>query len=310
MAQARAANRFLIWGERGWIAGQLKTHLTKLGKDVHSTAVRMQNQAEVHKELDKIKPTHVINCAGKTGRPNVDWCEDHKLETIESNVIGPLILIKACNERNIHLTNLATGCIYASQYNADRTEVTSPPFKEEDPANFGGSFYSFTKSRVEDVLKFFPDCLVLRLRMPVSDDLHGRSFVTKITKYPKVVNVPNSHSILHDLLPVIVALAEHRETGVLNFTNPGAISHNEVLSLYKEIIDPSYTWQNFTLEEQAKVIKADRSNCELDCGKLLAKVKQYVGEGYELEVPEIHDSYRRCFGRMKEGMQQKGGAAS
>jgi hypothetical protein len=23
-----------------------------------------------------------------TGRPNVDWCEDHKVETIRGNVIG------------------------------------------------------------------------------------------------------------------------------------------------------------------------------------------------------------------------------
>lgn len=25
------------------------------------------------------KPTHVMNCAGLTGRPNVDWCETHKV---------------------------------------------------------------------------------------------------------------------------------------------------------------------------------------------------------------------------------------
>lgn len=144
--------------------------------------------------------------------------------------------------------------------------------------------------------------------MPVSDDLHARNFVTKITRYSKVVDVPNSNSILHDLLPCVVALAEHNEVGVLNFTNPGAISHNEVLSLYKEIIDPSYTWQNFTLEEQAKVIKADRSNCELDAGKLMALVKRYQSEGCELEVPEVHEAYRRCFERMREGMQMREGA--
>lgn len=54
--------------------------------------------------------THVINCAGKTGRPNVDWCEDHKIETIESNVIGTLMLAQACWIRDIHLTVMATGC--------------------------------------------------------------------------------------------------------------------------------------------------------------------------------------------------------
>jgi hypothetical protein len=148
------------------------------------------------------------------------------------------------------------------------------------------------------MLKHYDGILILRLRMPVSDDLHPRSFVTKIKNYPKVVNVPNSHSIIHDLLPMVVALAEHKETGVLNFTNPGAISHNEVLELYREVVDPSYKWQNFTLEEQAKVIKADRSNCELDSGKLMEKVRQYQKEGLRVDVPEIHDSYRACFARM------------
>jgi 3,5-epimerase/4-reductase len=196
--------------------------------------------------------------------------------------------------------------IYMSTYSADRTKVLSLPFKETDNPNFGGSFYSYTKIRVEDILKHYPDTLILRVRMPVSDDLHPRSFVTKIKNYAKVVNVPNSHTILHDLLPMIVALAEHKETGVFNFTNPGAMSHNEVLEMYRDIVDPSYTWQNFSLEEQSKVIKADRSNCELDPGKLLEKVEQYRSEGYQVDVPEIHESYRMCFSRMNE--QSRAGA--
>lgn len=32
---------------------------------------------------------------------------------------------------------------------------------------------------------------MLRVRMPISDDLVARNFVTKITKYEKVVNIPN-----------------------------------------------------------------------------------------------------------------------
>lgn len=27
----------------------------------------------------QVKPTHVVNCAGKVGTPNVDWCETHKV---------------------------------------------------------------------------------------------------------------------------------------------------------------------------------------------------------------------------------------
>lgn len=143
-------------------------------------------------------------------------------------------------------------------------------------------------------MRHYGNCLILRLRMPVSDDLHPRNFVTKITKYERVVDIPNSNTILTDLLLASTLLAEHGEVGVYNFTNPGAISHNEVLTLFRDIVRPSFTWKNFTLEEQARVIKAGRSNCKLDTTKLTRKLKEY---GYE--VPEIHKAYRRCFERMK-----------
>jgi 3,5-epimerase/4-reductase len=143
-------------------------------------------------------------------------------------------------------------------------------------------------------MKYYKNCLILRLRMPVSDDLHPRSFVTKIAKYERVVDIPNSNTILHDLLPASVAMAEHKDTGVYNFTNPGAISHNEVLTLFRDIVRPSFTWKNFSLEEQAKVIKAGRSNCMLDTTKLTTKLKEY---GFD--IPEIHEAYRQCFERMK-----------
>jgi len=58
--------------------------------------------------------------------------------------------------------------------------------------------------------------------------------------------------------------AERNLTGIINFTNPGAISHNEMLELYKEYIDPNLTYHNFSVEEQAKVIVAPRSNNLLD----------------------------------------------
>lgn len=129
--------------------------------------------------------------------------------------------------------------------------------------------------------------------MPVSDDLHSRNFVTKITKYEKVVDVPNSNTILYDLLPASLLLAEHNETGVYNFTNPGAISHNEVLALFKKHVRPEFQWKNFTLEEQSKVIKAGRSNCKLDTTKLEKKLAKYG-----VTIPEIHDAYEQCFIRM------------
>jgi hypothetical protein len=75
-------------------------------------------------------------------------------------------------------------------------------------------------------------------------------------------------TVLHDLLPIAIDMAKRRLTGVWNFTNPGTISHNEILQLYKQHIDASFTWNNFSLEEQAKILRAGRSNNHL--GSLLS----------------------------------------
>jgi len=42
----------------------------------------------------------------------------------------------------------------------------------------------------------------------------------------------------------------------------------QILQLYKEYIDPEFTWANFTIEEQAKVIVAPRSNNLLDTDRV------------------------------------------
>lgn len=51
--------------------------------------------------------------------------------------------------------------------------------------------------------------------------------------------------------------------GVYNFTNPGAISHNEILHLYQLYIDPGFRYSNMTEAEQDLILKAKRSNNEL-----------------------------------------------
>lgn len=105
--------------------------------------------------------------------------------------------------------------------------------------------------------------------MPISSDLSNpRNFITKITRYDKVVNIPNSMTVLDELLPISIEMAKRNLTGIWNFTNPGVVSHNEILEMYRDYIDPGFSWKNFNLEEQAKVIVAPRSNNELDQTKL------------------------------------------
>jgi len=79
---------------------------------------------------------------------------------------------------------------------------------------------------------------------------------------------PQLHDVLDELLPISIEMAKRNLRGIWNFTNPGVVSHNEILEMYKEYVDPTFTYKNFSLEEQAKVIVAARSNNELDASKL------------------------------------------
>ncbi|GAX76745.1 hypothetical protein CEUSTIGMA_g4192.t1 [Chlamydomonas eustigma] len=257
---------FLIFGKSGWIGGLLGDLLKEKGAKFEFATARLEDRSAIIQDIERVKPTHVLNAAGLTGRPNVDWCETHKVETIRANVIGCLNLADVCMQREIHMTYYGTGCIF---HYDDSHPIGGPGFVESDAPNFTGSYYSHTKAIVENLLKEFPNVLTLRVRMPIVESLvYPRNFITKIIKYDRVVDIPNSMTVLPELLPYSIEMAKRRLTGIMNFTNPGVVSHNEILQMYKDYIDPEFEWKNFTLEEQAKVIVAPRSNNLLDTKRI------------------------------------------
>lgn len=70
--------RFLITGSGGWICTHLVNLLGAQGKSVHATNYRLEDSTRMNEIFDEVNPTHVINCAGRTGFPNVDWCEENR----------------------------------------------------------------------------------------------------------------------------------------------------------------------------------------------------------------------------------------
>ncbi len=288
--EASPVKTFLVFGGKtGWIGQKLVKLLNKKEYVAIPAESRLENREQIIREIEQIKPDCIINAAGVTGTPNVDWCEDHKQDTLRNNIIGALTLADICFQHNIHMINLGTGCIYA--YNKTHPMYSGIGYSETDAPNFTGSFYSKTKLMLDTLLQNYPNVLNLRLRMPISDDLHPRNFITKITRYKKVINIPNSMSILPDLLPLIPIMAERKLTGNYNFVNPGAISHNEILDLYKHYVDPTFTYQNFTVEEQNTILKAQRSNNQLDVSKLL---KEFPG------IPSIKTSMTNLMKKIKK----------
>lgn len=287
--------KYLIYGYTGWIGNKLSTLIQESDNIVIGSVSRMENRRDLLNEISMKKPDRVIVASGKTGTPNVDWCEDNKEETLVTNVIGILDIVDVCKKFGIHCTVFATGCIF--EYD-EKHKVGGIGFKEDDSPNFKDSYYSYTKGVVEELIRnsgYLDNTLILRIRMPISDKLEPKNFITKIVGYEKVINIPNSMSVLTDLLPISIKMSEVKETGIYNFTNPGVISHNDCLEYYKMFVDSEFEYTNFTVEEQDTILKSKRSNNFLSTTKL-----QTFCSKHNLELPGIHTSVRKILKNIKK----------
>lgn len=269
--------KFIVYGHKGWIGQQV---IDILNKNQYCYIVgnnRADNIELVKQELVENNITHVISLIGRThGKignkeyPTIDYLEQEgKLyDNIRDNLYSPVILAMICKDLGLHLTYMGTGCIfeYDNEHPFGKEENG---FKEESLPNFFGSSYSIVKGFTDRLMHLYEsNVLNVRIRMPITADINPRNFITKITTYKKICSIPNSMSVLPDLLPVMIDMSYKKVTGTINLCNPGLISHNEILEMYKEYVDQSFTWENFSLEEQAELLAAGRSNNFMETKRL------------------------------------------
>ena len=287
----------LVYGDKGWIGSQF-IELLKNEKELVKYTLglsRVDDTLNLLKELNEIKPTHVISFIGRTHGTigdkeytTIDYLEQpgKLVENIKDNLFSPISLALACNERKIHYTYLGTGCIFS--YINDNNKG----FTEEDIPNFFGSGYSIVKGFTDRLMhQLEGNVLNLRIRMPIVAEDCPRNFITKITNYKKICSVPNSMSVLPELLPIALKMLKAGKVGTINLTNPGVISHNEILEMYKEYVDQSFIWENFSVEEQREIIACERSNNLLDTRVL---------QSFAPEIRPIKDAVRELLQNYKQ----------
>lgn len=258
MLESAAKMSVLVFGP-GFLGHRLAASLPGA---VLSTA-DIADAAAVAAELARVQPRSVINAAGKTGKPNVDWCESHPFETFRSNVTGALTLAQACHDAKVHLVHLASGCVFYGPSPAPGG------WREDDFAN-PSAVYSRSKYAADLALSSLPDVAVARLRMPIDGAPGSRNLITKLAGYPHVLDVENSVTVVDDLVQVVGELVERRATGVFHVVNPGTMRHRDLLALYKELVDPGHQVELVTPEQllQEGAIAKARSNCILSSTRL------------------------------------------
>jgi dTDP-4-dehydrorhamnose reductase len=275
--------KVLVYGSKGWIGQQVIDELKKQNIDFIEGTERAENTDNLEKEILEVNPTHIMSFIGRTHGPGyttIDYLEQPgKIkENVRDNLYSPITLAILSKKHNIHYTYLGTGCIF--EYEGEKQIFT-----EEDVPNFFGSSYSVVKGYTDRLMHLFDNVLNVRIRMPITNLDNPRNFITKITSYKKICSIANSMTVLPELIPIMIDLARNNNSGTINLTNPGVITHNEILDMYKEIIDPSFTWENFSIEEQDQILASKRSNNYLDTTKL--------EELYPLVLP-IKDAVRQC----------------
>ena len=218
---------YAIFGSTGFLGSNIVEKLKLKNKKFITCSLRLQNIIEISEFLDIYKPKYVINCAGLTGSPNIFWCDENKIETIESNVTYQLTLAKLCFDKGIHLTCFGSGGIFES----DKF------YSEEEEGNYKKNFYSESRIYLENIIKNYSNVLYLRINYPMSSNKSNKNLLTKLLTYKNIEQVELSITCIDDLFIILFEMIENNENGVCNFVNPGSIKLFEILEIYNTYND-------------------------------------------------------------------------
>jgi dTDP-glucose 4,6-dehydratase len=276
----------LIYGHQGWIGRDFITILQKNNIQFVEGKSKLNTMVNIEKELDEIKPTHVISFIGKnngekTNNINYFEQEENLYENIKNNLFSPLVIAELCNKHNIHYTYLGTECI--DEHLIDQGQY--------DPHCFSSS-YSIVKKFTDMLITLFKQrVLNLQISMYVICEKNVQQIITDITNNNKY-SIPISITMLSELLPYVLDMMTNKITGTINLTNPGMITQEEIFTMYKEYVNQSFTWNHFSQEkEQRTILDTDVSLNTLHLTTLYPKIKH------------IKDSLKECLIHYASGLQ-------
>ena len=271
--------KVLIYGSKGWIGQQLVELFKIKNIEFHIGESRLENYEKLKNELENKKDTlgitHVISSTGRThgtykkmAYNTIDYLEmPGKLrDNMRDNYIGPVNLAELSEKLDLHYTYFGTGCIFT--YDKMHTIENKVGFTEEDNPNFFGSSYSIVKGYTDIKMKHFKNTLNLRIRMPIIGCHHPRNFITKITKYEKIVYENQNIGFIR-MMPCPGPKGEQKMFGDVKL---GKINKNEDYSFsyqsslwnldyFYDFTAPSrFRWDDFNMSKKMRIDKSGKEN--------------------------------------------------
>ncbi|QEG39108.1 SDR family oxidoreductase [Roseimaritima ulvae] len=291
--------RAVLLGSRGYVGAEFRAQLTARHwkwLPVGRTDCNVYDADQLTKHVRALAPDVLINCAGYTGKPNVDACELDKTHCLAGNAVLPGVIAEACANLDIPWGHVSSGCVYTGR------RQDGGGFSELDPPNFSFrqnncSFYSGSKALGEEVLADAPRCFIWRLRIPFSNVDGPRNYLSKLMRYDRLLQAENSLSNLTDFVSAALDCFEKQiPHGIYNLTNPGSVTTRQVVRWIQEsgVCDQAKEFNFFEDEDDfmAQAAATPRSNCVLDSSKALAAglnlplVEESVKAALQAWVPE------------------------
>lgn len=247
-------NRILILG-KGFIGERLRQEWR-----CPVSTKRIGNFADIAAAIKKYRPNVLVNCIGHTGKGNVDECELALDKTLSANTYIPILLAEAALRNNIKLVHISSGCIYHYDYSTQR------PITEGLPPDYYHLYYSRSKIYAENALRDLAKCyniLIVRIRIPLDDRPHSKNILTKLIKFQKVIDVPNSLTYVPDFMKALEHLIRIDAKGIYNIVCKGGLRYPRLLDVYQRYV-PDFRYQIIALEQ----LKLKRTNLLLSVRKL------------------------------------------
>ena len=149
-------------------------------------------------------------------------------------------------------------------------------------ANAYRNHYSMVKGFTDRLVQLLPHCVLnVRLRMPITHANHKRDFLSKILAYRHTLarGQAESFSVLPSLLPCLFDMMANGNTGTINLCNPGTITLEEIVLMYKSLAEPTIEYRPADTDSQSI-----KSHLVLDTSKLCRLYPQ---------IPVVHEALRR-----------------
>tara|TARA_R110000751_G_scaffold275352_1_gene376209 strand:- start:1305 stop:2123 length:819 start_codon:yes stop_codon:yes gene_type:complete len=212
--------------------GKLSNHLTR---STCWTAVSRQtcdisNIDSVREQVKIYQPEVIINCAAKT---NLEYCDENKTDAYNTNTLGVINLLHLCEENNIKLVHISSGCLFDGNETISTEESTPTP----------AAWYTHTKVWADEYLQNYgyEDYLILRPRQMISAIEHPTNMLTKFANYGTIYahKELNSLTCVEDFIDMLEHLVSINAKGIFNCSNDGVVTPYQIALGVQAYIEPS-----------------------------------------------------------------------